>query len=94
MNYKAESTLNERDALTDIYLTLQHLLKAYADAYINATSKGFNKTAKEGIVGVGSDRLGIFMMLTERDYAGVTACSDERAEELINRFSKRLNTLN
>lgn len=94
MNYKAETTLNERDALTDIYLTLQHLLRTYSDAYSSATSKGFLKTTKDSVSVVGNDRLEVFMLLTERDYMGVNSCDDERQSELINRFIKRINTLN
>ncbi len=94
MNYKAETTLNERDALTDIYLTLQHLLKTYADAYSKATSKGFLKTSREAITLVGTDRLDVFSLLCERDYMGVNSAEDERQEEIINRFIKRINNLN
>ena len=94
MNYKAETTLNERDALTDILLTLRHLLVTYANANSHATSKGFLKTSKEHLSEVSSDRLKIFMLITEKGYNGVTACSDERAGELIDRFIKRINTLN
>ena len=94
MNYKAETTLNERDALTDILLTLRYLTLAYANANSHATSKGFLKSSKDLLEQTSSDRLKTFMLLTEKGYSGVTACSDERAEELIKRFNKRVNNLN
>ena len=49
MNYKAQTTLNERDTLTDIYLTLRLLIKAYSNALSLSTSKGFIKQVKEKI---------------------------------------------
>jgi hypothetical protein len=94
MNYKAETTLNERDTLTDIYLTLRLLIKAYANALSLSTSKGFIKQIKEHLNEVSKDRLDVFMLLTERDYMGVNSCDDERKKELINRFKSRIDTLN
>ncbi len=94
MNYKAETTLNERDALTDILLSLRYLTLTYANANSHATSKGFLRSTKDLGQEVQGDRLKTFMMLTEKGYMGVTACDDERAEELIKRFIKRVNNLN
>lgn len=94
MNYKAETTLCERDALNDILFTLRYLTQTYSNANTHATSKGFLKISKEHEREVASDRLKTFMLLAEKDYARVTACSDERQLELIERFKKRINNLN
>lgn len=90
MNYKAETTLNERDSLTDIFLAERHLLKLYADYLSLGCSKGFLTLAKNHIQTIEKDRLSVFMLMTERDLIDVNSCDDERKCEILDRFRTRI----
>ena len=93
MNYKAETTLNERDSLTDLFLAERLLLKLYADYLSLGCSKGFLTLAKNQMLTIEKDRLSVFMLMTERDLIGVNSCDEERKYEIIDRFKTRINSI-
>ncbi len=87
-DYKADTTLNERDTLFDLLITEKTLVKLYAFATTEAVSKGFRTTLKTLYAQSVSDQMNVFMNITETDYARVCSASESDLKTAKEKFCK------
>ena len=87
-DYKADTTLNERDTLFDLLITEKTLVKLYAFATTEAVSKGFRTALKSLYSQSVSDQFNVFMLITETDYARVCSASKDELLNAKEKFSK------
>lgn len=88
ISYKNDVTLNEKDSLTDLLMAEDSLLMAYADALTDGVSKGFCGKIKQCLSDVSDDRLNVFLLLTEKDYARVESANAEILSRVNRNFAK------
>lgn len=87
-DYKADTTLNERDTLFDLLITEKTLVKLYAFATTEAVSKGFRTTLKTLYSQSVADQMNVFMNITETDYARVCSASESDLKTAKDKFLK------
>ena len=87
-DYKAGTTLNERDTLFDMLITEKTLVKLYAFATTEAVSKGFRNALKTLYSQSVSDQFNIFMNITETDYARVCSADESEVKSVREKFNK------
>lgn len=93
MNYKAETTLNEKDSLNDLLIVEKALVKLYATAITEGCSNGFRKMIKKSLEEQIEDQISVFFFLTENDHARVQSATDTELKEAVEQFSKVKNEL-
>ena len=93
MNYKAETTLNEKDSLNDLLIVEKALVKLYATAITEGCSNGFRKAIKKSLEEQIEDQISVFFFLTENDHARVQSATDTELKEAVEQFSKVKNEL-
>ena len=84
--YKAEVTLNEKDSLMDLLNLEKSIVKVYATAITEGCSKGFRTTVKGLLNEAVEEQVGVFFLMTERDYAKVESAPEEQLNNLKNKF--------
>ena len=92
-NYKAETTLNERDSLQDMLTLEKGLVKLYSTALTEGVSNGFRTVVKDHWNGAVSDQLDVFFQMTEHGYYRVESASEDALEEQKEKFKPILNQL-
>ena len=93
INYKAETTLNERDSLQDMLTLEKGLVKLYSTALTEGVSNGFRTVVKDHWNGAVSDQLDVFFQMTEHGYYRVESASEDALEEQKEKFKPILNQL-
>lgn len=88
MDYKAETTLNEKDSLTDVLIAEKALVKLYATAITEGCSDGFRKTIKKCLEEQLDDQIFAFFFLTENDYLRVKTAPEEDVIKVKTAFEK------
>ena len=94
MNYKADTTLNERDSLQDLLNLEKQALKCYSTAITEGVSKGFRTQIKTNLKESIDDQINVFFLMTEHGYAQVESAPKEQKNALKEKFSKVKNQLN
>ena len=92
-NYKAETTLNERDSLQDMLTLEKGLVKLYSTALTEGVSNGFRTVVKDHWNGAVSDQLDVFFQMTEHGYYRVESAPEDALEEQKEKFKPILNQL-
>ena len=92
-NYKAETTLNERDSLQDMLTLEKGLVKLYSTALTEGVSNGFRTVVKDHWNGAVSDQLDVFFQMTEHGYYRVESASEDALEEQKEKFKPILSQL-
>lgn len=87
-DYKADTTLNERDTLFDLLITEKTLVKLYAFATTEAVSKGFRTALKTLYSQSVADQMNVFMNITETDYARVCSANESDLKTAKDKFLK------
>lgn len=90
-NYKADTTLNERDSLQDMLNLEKQAFKMYATCLTEGVSKGFRTTVKRNLSSVGEDQFKVYSMMTEHGYAKVCTAPEEQVKETKTKFESILN---
>ena len=93
MNYKADTTLNERDSLQDLLNLEKQALKCYSTAITEGVSKGFRTQIKTNLKESIEDQINVFFLMTEHGYAQVESAPKEQKNALKEKFSKVKNQL-
>ena len=88
MDYKADITLNEKDALTDMLTAEKNLVKTYSEVMTESCSKGFRTLVKNHWSDAVSDQTDVFLMLTEHDYYRVETAPAEETEKVKEKFAE------
>lgn len=86
-NYKAQTTLNEKDSLYDVLSVEKNLVKLYATAITEGCSKGFRVAIKNNLIQAISDQLSVFLLVTEADYERVESATEAQTKQLREKFS-------
>lgn len=93
-NYKADTTLNERDSLIDMLNVEKELVKMYSTCITEGVSKGFRTTVKSCLEGQIDSQFNVFSLLTELDYASVTSADEQTIQTEKEKFCEIKNQLN
>lgn len=88
MDYKAQTTLNEKDSITDLLIVEKGLAKLYATAITEGCSRGFRKTLRENLNEQLEDQIDVFFFLTDYGHARVCSATEEEKTQLKQSFSK------
>ena len=88
MDYKAETTLNEKDSLQDMLNLEKNLVKVYSTAMTEGASDGFRTLIKEHWNDTVEDQAKVFFMMTDHGYAKVTSAPQTTLSEEKNKFLK------
>lgn len=88
MNYKAETTLNEKDSLIDMLAIEKNLVTLYATAITEGCSKGFRTVVKNNLIKEIQDQINVFFLMTECGHAKVEAQDVAELNALREKFSK------
>ena len=92
-NFKADITLNERDALLDLLNTEKSLMALYSQALSEGCSKGYREEINDIFRDTSFDQLKVFLMLTDKGYTKVKSASEEEKQAVSDAFSKVENQL-
>ena len=87
-NYKADTTLNEKDSLQDMLNLEKSLVKIYSTAITEGCSKGFRKLIKDHFLTSSEDQMNVFLQMTELGYYQVQSAPETMLSEQRNKFSK------
>ncbi len=85
-NYKADTTLNEKDSLQDMLIIEKDLVKIYATAITEGASNGFRTVVKDNFLDATHDQLDVFMNMCEHDYYRVQSATEEQLQEQREKF--------
>ncbi len=86
-NYKADTTLNEKDSLQDMLILEKDLVKIYATAIAEGASNGFRTVIKQNLDQATHAQLDVFMNMCERDYYRVEAAPEEELKAQREKFA-------
>ena len=87
-NYKAETTLNEKDSLQDMLNLEKALVKIYSTAITEGCSKGFRTLIKNHWAGATEDQIKVFFEMTEHGYYQVESAPETTLAEQKEKFMK------
>lgn len=93
MDYKAQTTLNEKDSISDLLIIEKGLVKLYATALTEGCSKGFRKTLRENLNQQLEDQIDVFFFLTDYGYARVCSATQDCKDKIKEDFSKSKSEL-
>lgn len=93
-NYKAETTLNEKDSLQDMLNVEKETVKMYSTALTEGVSKGFRQTIAKLFGDAADSQFTVYMLMSELGYAKVDSAPESTLTEEKAKFQKVLNTLN
>ena len=85
-DYKAEITLNEKDAMLDMLNVEKNLTKVYADVLTEGTTKGFREKLKSNFNEQANDQLHMFLLMCEEGYYKVETAPYEDVENYRKKF--------
>ena len=92
-NYKAQTTLNEKDSLQDMLTLEKSLVKMYSTAITEGVSNGFRTLIKENWNGAVSDQIEVFFQMTDHGYYKVESAPEESLVEQREKFCEIKNQL-
>ena len=92
-NYKADTSLNERDSLLDVLFIEKQLVKLYAFSLTEGVSKGFRELIKSIFESTVENQFNLFLNITETGHAKVTSAEIEDKKMAKEQFSKIKKTL-
>ena len=87
-NYKADTTLNEKDSLQDMLNLEKALIKIYSTAMTEGCSKGFRTLIKNHWTQSTDDQAKVFFEMTEHGYYQVESAPEQTLAEQKQKFSK------
>lgn len=93
-NYKAQTTLNERDSLIDLLNAEKSLVKVYSEMLTEGVSKGFRDVIKQNLDKAIQTQFEVFMLITELGYARVTSVEEQPLEKAREKYQSVIDTLN
>ncbi len=85
-NYKADTTLNEKDSLQDMLIIEKDLVKIYATAITEGASNGFRTVIKDNFLDATHDQLDVFMNMCEHDYYRVESATEDQLKAQREKF--------
>ena len=86
--YKEEVTLNEKDSLQDMLNFEKELMGVYSVCMAEGVSRGYTDLLKDNWAEVAEDRLKVYLMMTEKDYARVNSAPEKMLAESKERYEK------
>ena len=92
-NYKADTTLNEKDSLQDMLNLEKALVKIYSTAMTEGCSKGFRTLIKNHWSQSTDEQAKVFFEMTEHGYYQVESAPETVLSEHKNKFSKSKSQL-
>lgn len=88
MSYKKDTTLNEKDSLTDMLLLEKALVKAYGTAITEGCSKEYMGTVKNNFIEQVSDQHKIFTEMQKNGYYEITYAEQSEIDKQKQNFEK------
>ncbi len=92
-NYKAQTTLNEKDSLMDLLNAEKSLVNVYSQMLTEGVSKGFRDTVKDSLEQAIESQFEVFMLLTELGYARVCSAEYEELNKTREKYRQIMDTL-
>lgn len=93
MDYKAQTTLNEKDSLQDMLILEKTMAKIYATALTEGASENYKKLIKNHFNGVIEDQTEVFNKMTELGYYEIEVAPESLLSESKTKFNKVKNQL-
>ena len=87
-DYKAQTTLNEKDSLQDMLNLEKEMVKMYSTALTEGVSKGFRERISKFFDDTAKSQFDVYMLMTELDYASVTSAPEQMLSEQKQKFSQ------
>ncbi len=87
-NYKADTSLNEKDSLQDMLNIEKSMVKLYSTAMTEGCSKGFRTVVRDHWDQVVDDQMKVFCQMTEHGYYTVESAPEETLKEQKTKFEK------
>ena len=87
-NYKADTTLNEKDSLQDLLNVEKSLVKIYSTAITEGCSNGFRTLIKKHWSDSVGDQMDVFLQMTELGYYTVESAPEQAKQEQKEKFVK------
>jgi len=87
-NYKADSTLNEKDSLQDLLNVEKSMVKIYSTAITEGCSNGFRTLVKELWADSVQDQMDVFLQMTELGYYSVESAPEQMLNEQKQKFNE------
>lgn len=87
-NYKADTTLNEKDSLQDMLTLEKTMMKVYATAWTEGASKNFQTLVKKHVQETACDQQEVFLKMEEHGYYKVEPAPQTALSEEKNKFAK------
>jgi spore coat protein CotF len=87
-NYKADTTLNEKDSLQDVLNAEKTLVKLYSTAMTEGCSKGFRTLIREHWGQTVDDQMKVFCQMTEHGYYKVESAPQTATNKQKTKFTK------
>jgi spore coat protein CotF len=88
MDYKAETTLNEKDSLQDMLILEKTMAKIYATALTEGASEKYRSVIKKHFDGIIDDQTEVFNKMTEMGYYEVEEAPQEMKKQQKEQFSE------
>ena len=93
MDYKAQTTLNEKDSLQDMLILEKTMAKIYATALTEGASEKYRSVIKNHFNGIIDDQTEVFNKMTEMGYYEVKEAPTDMKKEQKEKFKQVKNQL-
>ena len=93
MPFKRETTLNEKDSLTDLLLLEKSLVKLYAEALTEGACKCYITAIRNNLTETAKDQNAIFTEMEKLDYYQTEPADKTTIDEKKATFKKVLSEL-
>lgn len=92
-NYKQDITLNEKDSLTDILMAEKELVKLYAGAMTEGSSKAFRQAIKSNLDTAVADQYTVFNTMSKQGLYEVKPADKSVMDQQKQTFTEQLNQM-
>ena len=85
-NYKADTTLNEKDSLQDMLNIEKDIVKIYSTAITEGCSNGFRTVVQDNLLDSIYDQMNVFLQMTELGYYKVESAPESEKNQQRTKF--------
>ncbi|MGN0805880.1 MAG: spore coat protein [Candidatus Coproplasma sp.] len=90
---KSDTTLNEKDAITDLLTSEKQLMSLYAIALFEGSSQSIRKDFENHLTSVAQNQYCLFSQMTSRGYYEPTPAQKQMIDQTCDMFKKQAKSL-
>ena len=90
---KSDTTLNEKDAITDLLTSEKQLMSLYTTALFEGSSQSMRKDFVNNLTSVAENQYCLFSQMTSRGYYQPTPAQKQMLDETCDMFKKQAKQL-